>query len=233
QAEDGIRDFHVTGVQTCALPICSRGNAASRGITVPIVRRDGLSCQAPGRAPASVRYVSRSSHETAPYAPTVSLSAISPRRPIPISAPTACPTLAELHPSRAGKSTVALTTAYHGPGMMLPTCVATAATSPRPAASSSNPAHAAAPASAAIPDAERVAFAPAPNMKPKSGTAHHPESMVMSAITTASPRITSNDRMLIALTSAPGAPHRAVNSRQVRLQRPGSEGCPASPRATP
>src|SRR5690606_39373131 len=23
-AEDGIRDFHVTGVQTCALPICSR-----------------------------------------------------------------------------------------------------------------------------------------------------------------------------------------------------------------
>src|SRR5215475_10515849 len=25
QAEDGIRDFHVTGVQTCALPICSFG----------------------------------------------------------------------------------------------------------------------------------------------------------------------------------------------------------------
>src|SRR5690606_36668943 len=25
QAEDGIRDFHVTGVQTCALPICSKG----------------------------------------------------------------------------------------------------------------------------------------------------------------------------------------------------------------
>src|SRR5690606_39989992 len=25
QAEDGIRDFHVTGVQTCALPICFRG----------------------------------------------------------------------------------------------------------------------------------------------------------------------------------------------------------------
>src|SRR5690606_39781446 len=24
QAEDGIRDFHVTGVQTCALPICCR-----------------------------------------------------------------------------------------------------------------------------------------------------------------------------------------------------------------
>src|SRR5690606_39884655 len=25
QAEDGIRDFHVTGVQTCALPICPVG----------------------------------------------------------------------------------------------------------------------------------------------------------------------------------------------------------------
>src|SRR5690606_41160722 len=24
QAEDGIRGFHVTGVQTCALPICTR-----------------------------------------------------------------------------------------------------------------------------------------------------------------------------------------------------------------
>src|SRR5690606_40963617 len=24
QAEDGIRDFHVTGVQTCALPICPK-----------------------------------------------------------------------------------------------------------------------------------------------------------------------------------------------------------------
>src|SRR5690606_40925652 len=26
QAEDGIRDFHVTGVQTCALPICPVSN---------------------------------------------------------------------------------------------------------------------------------------------------------------------------------------------------------------
>src|SRR5690606_40076526 len=29
QAEDGIRDFHVTGVQTCALPICRRGSRAA------------------------------------------------------------------------------------------------------------------------------------------------------------------------------------------------------------
>src|SRR5256885_12376788 len=27
QAEDGIRDYKVTGVQTCALPICTRGAA--------------------------------------------------------------------------------------------------------------------------------------------------------------------------------------------------------------
>src|SRR5207302_6304746 len=27
QAEDGIRDFHVTGVQTCALPICNSSPA--------------------------------------------------------------------------------------------------------------------------------------------------------------------------------------------------------------
>src|SRR5690606_41038921 len=30
QAEDGIRDFHVTGVQTCALPICGTVKARSR-----------------------------------------------------------------------------------------------------------------------------------------------------------------------------------------------------------
>src|SRR6266496_6631583 len=29
QAEDGIRDLYVTGVQTCALPICRRGDKTS------------------------------------------------------------------------------------------------------------------------------------------------------------------------------------------------------------
>src|SRR5690606_40486670 len=29
QAEDGIRDFHVTGVQTCALPISATGRLSS------------------------------------------------------------------------------------------------------------------------------------------------------------------------------------------------------------
>src|SRR5690606_41084903 len=33
QAEDGIRDFHVTGVQTCALPICTtQGKAQIRSL---------------------------------------------------------------------------------------------------------------------------------------------------------------------------------------------------------
>src|SRR5690606_39954309 len=34
QAEDGIRDFHVTGVQTCALPICPLGNCPDPGLPV-------------------------------------------------------------------------------------------------------------------------------------------------------------------------------------------------------
>src|SRR5690606_41116390 len=32
QAEDGIRDFHVTGVQTCALPICPPEGGRSQGV---------------------------------------------------------------------------------------------------------------------------------------------------------------------------------------------------------
>src|SRR5688500_20394870 len=31
QAEDGIRDYKVTGVQTCALPICPEAGSAVRG----------------------------------------------------------------------------------------------------------------------------------------------------------------------------------------------------------
>src|SRR5690606_39380287 len=34
QAEDGIRDFHVTGVQTCALPILTIGSTAHARISV-------------------------------------------------------------------------------------------------------------------------------------------------------------------------------------------------------
>src|SRR5215475_15305761 len=34
QAEDGIRDFHVTGVQTCALPILPRGPMTAPGLSI-------------------------------------------------------------------------------------------------------------------------------------------------------------------------------------------------------
>src|SRR5690606_40588718 len=47
QAEDGIRDFHVTGVQTCALPIYpGRVPAAGRATTTA---RPGRGCTACGR----------------------------------------------------------------------------------------------------------------------------------------------------------------------------------------
>src|SRR5690606_37416558 len=42
QAEDGIRDFHVTGVQTCALPISIR---RLRGDCLPIPNNAGGDCQ--------------------------------------------------------------------------------------------------------------------------------------------------------------------------------------------
>src|SRR5207253_5799168 len=38
QAEDGIRDGHVTGVQTCALPIC--GNTPARAGVFPLLPFD-------------------------------------------------------------------------------------------------------------------------------------------------------------------------------------------------
>src|SRR5690606_27001553 len=40
QAEDGIRDFHVTGVQTCALPILQHGEVLERKPLVYRVQQD-------------------------------------------------------------------------------------------------------------------------------------------------------------------------------------------------
>src|SRR5690606_40090435 len=45
QAEDGIRDFHVTGVQTCALPI-SREAIDARGLWAQIDALDGKVAEA-------------------------------------------------------------------------------------------------------------------------------------------------------------------------------------------
>src|SRR5690606_39374540 len=41
QAEDGIRDFHVTGVQTCALPILESGSIAREPATVEQLEQEG------------------------------------------------------------------------------------------------------------------------------------------------------------------------------------------------
>src|SRR5882757_6754541 len=52
QAEDGIRDIGVTGVQTCALP--SSGAATSKlqtSLNNPIVRRKPVAAPEDGRAP--------------------------------------------------------------------------------------------------------------------------------------------------------------------------------------
>src|SRR5436305_13468662 len=43
QAEDGIRDADVTGVQTCALPISNRGSATSTPITSCVSTRSDSS----------------------------------------------------------------------------------------------------------------------------------------------------------------------------------------------
>src|SRR5437870_10728254 len=39
QAEDGIRDGHVTGVQTCALPICGRAASSTNPIAITSPRK--------------------------------------------------------------------------------------------------------------------------------------------------------------------------------------------------
>src|SRR6266508_2686563 len=62
QAEDGIRDGHVTGVQTCALPICARpeaydlkGRTGSLGQIPLIVVDDGVSYVAADRLAALLK----------------------------------------------------------------------------------------------------------------------------------------------------------------------------------
>src|SRR5699024_12003702 len=58
QAEDGIRDRNVTGVQTCALPICIRGS----GVDVPVViltARDGLRDTVTGLETGADDYVTK------------------------------------------------------------------------------------------------------------------------------------------------------------------------------
>src|SRR5690606_40716994 len=50
-AEDGIRDFHVTGVQTCALPISLMDSWAYRSYLSELLSTQGLSADSIGRLP--------------------------------------------------------------------------------------------------------------------------------------------------------------------------------------
>src|SRR5271165_7254408 len=68
QAEDGIRDFHVTGVQTCALPISGatgaqgpQGNTGATGVTGP---------QGPSGVTTLVVQIPFSSNGNCPYGGT-------------------------------------------------------------------------------------------------------------------------------------------------------------------
>src|SRR5436309_4836826 len=58
QAEDGIRDFHVTGVQTCALPIL-RGSST----------RASLTCRFSDRSQGTCRRTSQDSNSSSLRAP--------------------------------------------------------------------------------------------------------------------------------------------------------------------
>src|SRR5207253_6036732 len=75
-AEDGIRDGHVTGVQTCALPIC-RGDAQPVDRSGSLSALGGwLSCE---RAPTAVRKRSKAFGVCAPEAKAPAESMRPPR----------------------------------------------------------------------------------------------------------------------------------------------------------
>src|SRR5204863_5733126 len=77
QAQDGIRYLYVTGVQTCALPICSTGTTTSAGkdvgettatATTAAPRRDGP--RTPSRVPAAPTTTTMTTTATTEGAPT-------------------------------------------------------------------------------------------------------------------------------------------------------------------
>src|SRR5260370_27875494 len=54
QAEDGIRDSSVTGVQTCALPICSPVEERRTSFLPPCSTRQGSFALTPGSTAANI-----------------------------------------------------------------------------------------------------------------------------------------------------------------------------------
>src|SRR5690606_39752610 len=74
QAEDGIRDFHVTGVQTCALPILPLAFASLLGGTCTLI---GTSTNVAGAAyMASIGLVPISMFELLPLGVTLAVAGI-------------------------------------------------------------------------------------------------------------------------------------------------------------
>src|SRR5690606_40705109 len=64
QAEDGIRAFHVTGVQTCALPICIEGMPSAH-----FSAENGPTCATCHMPEVPVEHATRISHALWPILP--------------------------------------------------------------------------------------------------------------------------------------------------------------------
>src|SRR5207253_8026680 len=143
QAEDGIRDGHVTGVQTCALPI-SPASRAARSSAAPVrarlanlslrpaannflVRSSGRShprelslSRFPhaARAPACFRACHTSPHEESPYAaPARSVEPVShhPARPLPGTCSPPLAPKSRMPPPTAPRTTLARRSANLAP----------------------------------------------------------------------------------------------------------------------
>src|SRR5258706_2536246 len=75
QAEDGIRDWSVTGVQTCALPICSLGatltNNGNSNVTISGVTITGAGFSTSGVTSGPILSPNQSATVTVAFAPTV------------------------------------------------------------------------------------------------------------------------------------------------------------------
>src|SRR5688500_19826986 len=70
QAEDGIRDYKVTGVQTCALPISSRQARAASGAEVLTTEAASASASAARRSGATTRLTSPSRRASSAPSPS-------------------------------------------------------------------------------------------------------------------------------------------------------------------
>src|SRR2546430_11696082 len=90
QAEDGIRDLTVTGVQTCALPICLSPASYSRnGIGVNVMRKRTSASQASMRRDRGSGRCSSSTGGGAGGPPGSSNTSPPPKRPPPPEKPSA------------------------------------------------------------------------------------------------------------------------------------------------